>query len=1823
MNRDSLKSNIKSILLLCALLCNYNIQTAYAGPSGGEVVRGSADIEQSESLFNITQSTSKAAINWQDFSIAEDESVIFYQPDSTSVTLNRVTGNNLSEIYGSLGANGNIFLINPEGIIFGEGAEINVGGFLASTFDITDDDFMSEKYNFTIPGITDSSIINKGNISIADSGFAAFVAPHVSNSGIISARLGTVAVGSTEQGYSLDLYGDNLINFIVSDKTAESMAGSGLPGIENSGNITTDGGTVIMTAKTAGDILNNIIISGGEVRARSVEQKNGKIILSGNSNSSVYVSETAFLDASGADSKGGNIEISGKDILIEGELNATGAAGGGEILIGGDWQGSGSMFQAASTAITGSASLDASATYSGDGGKIVVWSDIYNKDSITAVNGTILAKGTGAGTGGAVETSGYKLDIGSDIFITAGSGGLWLLDPADSTINQATADGYVSTLNTGTSVLNEVAGNITLNDNVSIAKTAGGDAALTFKASGNIVLGAGSSINSESNKLNLVLWSDSDASNGGSIHIRNSSAINTNGGDISLVGGTDGNGYAEGTSTQTADPPHQDGISIYYSTLNSGGGAITIKGKGYAGNLAMHGGGIWTGGGIISTGGGDLVMDVQAQDDGYGQAGIRYGAYLDGTTISTNGGNMQISTASPSLTWTGFYNSGNISAGTGDITLSTDQISPGGTISGTGALTIQPITSSTSIGIAGGSGTLNINGAGLGVFQNGFSSITVGRSDGSGLITVNGFTFNDNLTLLTRNGSIQINGALNTGSNSLTLTSTGTVSDGVGGSITAGALNLTGTNGIFNLDSAVSNVTSLTGNTGSITFTDSNNLTLGTTTTASGLSLTLAGTLTTSGTVDGGAGSISLAANSIALGANIQGTGSLTLKPYSAGTTIGLAGGAGTLNLDSTELDYLQNGFSNITIGRSDGSGQLTINGYTFNDNLTLLTGSGGIQIDGALSTGSSNLTLTSTGTVADGAGGSITAAGLDLTGAGGIFNLDSSISDVDTLTGSTGSITFSDADQIILGDININGDITVEALNGRLLLNGDIIKDSGADATLTLKATSYITLADTSYIGSYTQDLANGFTSSIVSTNNKLNVVINPGSGGDPGSFWLPDGSSISTNGGNVTVGGDAGAGSYAIGTNFVSSEYNSLLRGISINGTINAGGGDITLKGQGSPSAGVNAARGVHIGGTVSTTGTGNINISGTGKGTSDGVALGDDTDAGSGTISAENGTITITGAKNTGSEGIELTESTSLITTTGTGSLVLNSTGDIKGVGIFDIGGTTALTAGSDDITLNNTSNDFTGAVSVVSGNNVTLNDTSALVLGASTINGDLALITGGAITQTGALDANGTTSFTAGSGNNVTLTNNSNDFTGAVTVVSGNQVSLVDTNSMELGTTSLNDIGTSLTAETLAGALTVGGVISRSSGANDIDLTLTVAGGSTLLLNNSITNNANAAVGKLNILLDADDITIDGTTTISSNAGTISIGDPGNSNGNLDSSDATPRGLTVNATGAGGLSGDITLNGSLGATSPLSTLNVWTYGYSPEQNIYLNGGTYKTTGNQNYIAYGTMVFGADTSILTGGGNLKIEGGNSTSRMRSALSGNYSLTINTTDGTAADDGYVVYGNDAATGSGGFNYLGGVDITTYDASGGEAGDLFFFLGCCSNSHVAVDGDFNYLGGDVYLGRAEPYGSNNGRTINIDTNPDNLGASGNVNLYNAATNSHIIAPNDGGTLNVDTSSTDNIGGNITIGEVTGNGGNQQASNVSLNAAGTTGGTLTLHGDIKTSGNLALATNKAISSAQKFTIGGTANFTAGSANNITLNNAGNDFIGSSICSFRK
>lgn len=239
-------------------------------PTGGQVVSGSASIGQSGSQMTVNQGSQKAIIDWTSFDIGKNAGVTFVQPNANAVALNRVTAGDASQIHGQLNANGQVWLINPNGVVFGQGSKVDVGGLVASTLNITNADFNNGNYRFTRNGAT-GSISNQGEITAKDGGSIALLAPTVSNDGIIRAQLGTVAMAAGDQ-ITLQAGANGLLNVHVDPATVRTL-------IENKQLIVADGGQVIMTGKAADALSASVVANTGTIQANTLQERDGKILL--------------------------------------------------------------------------------------------------------------------------------------------------------------------------------------------------------------------------------------------------------------------------------------------------------------------------------------------------------------------------------------------------------------------------------------------------------------------------------------------------------------------------------------------------------------------------------------------------------------------------------------------------------------------------------------------------------------------------------------------------------------------------------------------------------------------------------------------------------------------------------------------------------------------------------------------------------------------------------------------------------------------------------------------------------------------------------------------------------------------------------------------------------------------------------------------------------------------------------------------------------------------------------------------------------------------------------------------------------------------------------------------------------------------------------------------------------------------------------------------------------------------------------------------------------------------------------------------------------
>ncbi|MBN8940965.1 MAG: filamentous hemagglutinin N-terminal domain-containing protein [Rhizobiales bacterium] len=550
-----LHGSLATLLLASTALVSASAAYGQALPTGGTVASGGVTIATpSATQMTINQSTGSAVVNWQSFSVGAGATVNIVQPSSSSALLNRVTGNTQSTIAGQINANGQVFLVNPNGIAITPTGTVNAAGFVASTLGISDEDFNAGRRTFTGSG-SSAAVSNAGAINIGRGGYAALIGGSVDNAGTISVPLGRVGLGSGEQA-TLDLSGDGFLQVALPTKTQ----GNGAL-VTHSGRISADGGRVEIRAAQARDAVRQAVNLSGVVEARSVSGRQGEIILGGGDGA---VTVTGRLDVStrqrhasqtrparptraAAPATGGRITVTARTIDMRGAaLDASGRDGGGQIRIGGDYQGTGTLQRAETTTIDAATTIRADALRSGNGGRVIVWSDLD-----TRFAGLITARGGAqGGDGGFAEVSG-KARLGytgfTDLSAVLGRFGDLLLDPYDVTISNgvdANQSGFSATGNNSvinvTTLQNALAG-----ANVKVTTGAGGaqsgditvansvtwtsPTTLTLSAYRNITVNAGVSISNSAGGAGLVLQSDATGTGTGTVSLL---------GTVSLANGT-------------------------------------------------------------------------------------------------------------------------------------------------------------------------------------------------------------------------------------------------------------------------------------------------------------------------------------------------------------------------------------------------------------------------------------------------------------------------------------------------------------------------------------------------------------------------------------------------------------------------------------------------------------------------------------------------------------------------------------------------------------------------------------------------------------------------------------------------------------------------------------------------------------------------------------------------------------------------------------------------------------------------------------------------------------------------------------------------------------------------------------------------------------------------------------------------------------------------------------------------------------------------------------------------------------------------------------
>jgi filamentous hemagglutinin family protein len=619
-------------------------------PTSGTVSRGTATISQTATAqaaaMTVTQSSQRAVVNWSTFNLGQSASINFVQPNAQAVTLNRVNDSSPSQIFGRITANGQVFLTNANGVYFSPTSSVDVGALTATSHSISDDNFMSGKYVFERKGAT-GKVVNEGNITAALRGYVALLAPEVQNSGVVVARAGTVALAAGEMITLKVDDGGSLASLTTTPSTIATL-------VENKHVVLAPDGQIILSAVALNKLQAGVIKNSGNLEANSLVNKGGKIYLEGD------------------------------DITLDrnSTIEAKGPTGGGTVLVGGDWQGSGDLRQATKVTMEAGATIDASATDKGDGGKVVLWSDVSNVASVTEVHGSIKAEaGPQGGDGRQIETSGHVLNVNDAQVSThapLGNSGQWLLDPYNITISSGvqtpsmSLNGGVYTTGTITSILNVTSLQTALaNGNVEVSTTGAGNQA------GDITVN------------NAISWTTANTlklSAGGLIKGTGNISIGTGGGLT-----FNQTGVATNSSAET------------YQGIISGSGTFTKEG---AGTSILTGANTYSGTTTISAG------TLQIGNSSITSTLMGTGAVVNNGTLAFNAATTQ-SFAPNTISGTGAVNVSGSSTSPGTVTLKADNSFSGG-------ITVQSgprvVAGGSSIGSAGaltsgpfGTGTVTLN----------------------------------------------------------------------------------------------------------------------------------------------------------------------------------------------------------------------------------------------------------------------------------------------------------------------------------------------------------------------------------------------------------------------------------------------------------------------------------------------------------------------------------------------------------------------------------------------------------------------------------------------------------------------------------------------------------------------------------------------------------------------------------------------------------------------------------------------------------------------------------------------------------------------------------------------------------------------------------------------------------------------------------------------------------------------------------------------------------------------------------------------------------
>ncbi len=1278
----------------------------HANPVGPSVVSGAATFNAVGKNLTVTNSPG-AIINWQGFSIRPDEVTRFVQSGAASAVLNRVTGPEHSAILGQLLSNGRVFLINPNGVTVGAGARIDTAGFVASSLNLSNEDFLAGKFRFTDSGSA-GKVTNAGTITAHSGGPVYLVAPTVENHGVITAPGGDVilAAGKTVElvsAASPDIRvqiqaGGEALN--VGQLLAESgRVGIFGAAIRNAGVVSADSaqvtaaGTIVLRASqdVTLEATSALTANGAQGGAITVQAEGGTLLADGR------------IEAKGTQAAGGEVRLLGEQVGLvnQASVDASGRAGGGTVLVGGDYQGANPDVQnAARTYVGADASIKANASEAGDGGKVVVWAD-----NVTRYYGAISARGGAyAGDGGSVEVSGKQaLDFNGKIDVAAphGAGGRVLLDPQDILLNTST---QIAPPNNGPGVPDvafgdpPAAGTLT----IQIADVTGYSelylqATRDITIANNLTMAAGNQVRFEAGR-DIAVNANVTVSGAGTIALTADADFSGSGGPASdNIGAITG----AGTLTTANQAITLSGASIGTAgtprNINPGTGTVSATAKTGGIFLNQTAGTLNTGSYTLSAAGAGQTIRLSTTNGNVnvnGTGGFNANTANDNFALVANGANRDVTfaggttltAASASLQATRDILSGtgvadiNTAAVNGGVSLNAGRTigaaaNPLSLDNGAGAIAASATTGDAFLNKAAGSlstsqvAALSVAGANRAVrLSTTDGAITVDSTAG-----FNANTADEALTLVTAgaNRNIDFTGATTLTARTATLTATGAITSGtaaadVNTSLANGAIALTGAAGV----GAAGNALAVLGGTGTVS----------TTTTAAAPNGNVF--LTAPGQLNLGAVATA-AASAQAVNVSTTAGGNLNVVAASNTNDAWTLNSAGTLNfvgagavtaasVTATAAGAITSGTAATDINTSAGNGAITLAGMSIGAAANALEFNNG--------TGTLGATASVGGIFLDRSAGALNTntLALNAAGAGQTVQLSTTNAAI-TANGTAGFNANTADDDFVLNarganrNIDFTGATTLTAASATLTATGAITSGTAATDVNTSPANGNISLSAANAVGAAANSLA----------------VL-------------------------------AGAGT--------------------VSATTTAAAGNVFITAPGPLSLGaITTAAGSAQTVDVRTTGAGNpLNL----------VAS---------STTNDNWTANAAGAFGLGA-GVSL-QAAALNATAG-GNLT-------QGAGAaFDVTGATTLAAGANSIAFGNAGNNFGGAVTVASASNVNLFDANALSIGPVNATGNVTVQTaagaGNDLTLTGNI---------VSTGGNVTLASGEDVNYGARTITAG--------------------------------------------------------------------------------------------------------------------------------------------------------------------------------------------------------------------------------------------------------------------------------------------------------------------------------------------------------------------------------------------------------------------------------------------------------------------